>query len=187
MDLHNSELWRSIIPELLLALFMDLHDWIMDLHNWIMDIHNSIMDIHNSIMDIHNWIMEIHNWIMEIHNYGVLSPLVLHIIIATMMITTTMMMTTTMTIIMIMVMMTTTMMMMTTTTTWCMMIIVKLRFWFSFLFWFKSITTETIVKSNHNTDKQNRPFVNILKNPKIFWQAINVMKHCDDSNCFIAK
>ena len=122
---------------------------------------------------------------MEIHNYVVLSPLALHIVIATMMITT--MMTTTMTIIMIMIMMTTTTMMMTTTTTWCMMIIVELRFWFSFLFWFKSITTKTIVKSNHNNDEQNRPFVNMLKNPKIFWQAINVMKHCDDSNCFIAK
>ena len=53
MDLHNSKLWRSIIPELLSALFMDLHNWIMDLHNWI--------------MDLHNWIMDLHNWIMEIH------------------------------------------------------------------------------------------------------------------------
>ena len=46
MDLHYSELWWSIIPELLLALFMDLHNWIMDLHNSIMDLHNSIMEIH---------------------------------------------------------------------------------------------------------------------------------------------
>ena len=47
MDLHDSELWRSIIPELLLlALFMDLHNCFMDLHNWIMEIHNWIMEIH---------------------------------------------------------------------------------------------------------------------------------------------
>ena len=58
MDLHNSKLWRSIIPELLSALFMDLHNWIMDLHNWIMDLHNWIMDLHNWIMDLHNWIID---------------------------------------------------------------------------------------------------------------------------------
>ena len=48
MDLHNSELWISII-QLCHNSIMDLHDSIMDLHNSNMDLHNSIMDLRNSI------------------------------------------------------------------------------------------------------------------------------------------
>ena len=81
MDIHNEELWISIIG--IMDMYISIYGYpqielwismnrIMDIHNRIIDIHNCFMDIHDSITDILKPIMDIKNsyLLISLIDYG---------------------------------------------------------------------------------------------------------------------